>query len=57
MTGKSEGKGASALKLIIGAGGIYAAFLYYGTLQEAVFTFTAPDGTKFVSAWFLNALG
>lgn len=46
-----------ALKLLIGAGGIYAAFLYYGTLQEDVFHYKAPDGTKFTQAWFLQALG
>ena len=46
-----------AVKLIIGAGGIYAAFLYYGTLQEDVFHFTAPDGSKFKAAWFLQSLG
>ena len=46
-----------AAKLIIGAGGIYAAFLYYGTLQEAVFHYVAPDGTKFKAAWFLQTLG
>ncbi len=46
-----------SLKLIIGAGGIYAAFLYYGTLQEDVFHYVAADGTKFKAAWFLQALG
>eukprot|EP00599_Poterioochromonas_sp_BG-1_P006500 CAMPEP_0173149930 /NCGR_PEP_ID=MMETSP1105-20130129/10633_1 /TAXON_ID=2985 /ORGANISM="Ochromonas sp., Strain BG-1" /LENGTH=339 /DNA_ID=CAMNT_0014064919 /DNA_START=281 /DNA_END=1300 /DNA_ORIENTATION=+ len=46
----------SALKLLIGAGGIYAAFLYYGTLQEDVFHYKAEDGTKFTQAWFLQAL-
>jgi hypothetical protein len=45
------------LKLLIGVGGIYAAFLYYGTLQEDVFHYKAADGTKFTSAWFLQALG
>jgi UDP-galactose transporter B1 len=44
------------LKLIIGAGGIYAAFLYYGTLQEDVFEYKATDGTRFKAAWFLQAL-
>jgi hypothetical protein len=44
-------------KLIIGAGGIYAAFLYYGTLQEDVFHYRAVDGAKFKSAWFLQFLG
>ena len=47
----------SALKLIIGAGGIYAAFLYYGNLQEDVFHYKSSDGTKFNQAWFLQALG
>lgn len=37
----------SAVKLVFGAGGIYAAFLYYGTLQEDVFHYKAADGTKF----------
>lgn len=45
-----------SLKLIIGAGGIYAAFLYYGTLQEDVFHYKAADGTKFTQAWLLQAL-
>lgn len=45
------------LKLLIGAGGIYAAFLYYGTLQEDVFHYKAADGSKFKQAWFLQALG
>jgi UDP-galactose transporter B1 len=34
-----------------------AAFLYYGALQEDVFHYTALDGTKFKSAWFLQAVG
>jgi hypothetical protein len=45
------------LKLLIGAGGIYAAFLYYGTLQEDVFHYKAADGSKFKQAWFLQSLG
>jgi len=44
------------VKLIFGAGGIYAAFLYYGTLQEEVFHYKAADGTKFKAAWFLQTL-
>ena len=47
----------SSIKLLIGAGGIYGAFLYYGTLQEDVFHYKAADGSKFKSAWFLQALG
>jgi hypothetical protein len=46
-----------AAKLFIGAGGIYAAFLYYGTLQEDVFHYVAADGSKFKAAWFLQTLG
>jgi UDP-galactose transporter B1 len=45
-----------SMKLMIGAGGIYAAFLYYGSLQEDVFRFAAPDGATFKQAWFLQVL-
>ena len=45
-----------AIKLLIGAGGIYGAFLYYGSLQEDVFRYTAEDGTLFTQAWFLQVL-
>lgn len=44
------------VKLLIGAGGIYAAFLYYGSLQEDVFRYTAEDGSTFKEAWFLQVL-
>ena len=44
------------VKLLIGAGGIYGAFLYYGSLQEDVFRFVAPDETSFKQAWFLQVL-
>ena len=46
----------AAVKLLIGAGGIYAAFLYYGTLQEDVFHYKSASGAKFKEAWFLQAL-
>ena len=45
-----------SMKLVIGAGGIYAAFLYYGAMQEAVFSFEGKDGNKFKAAWFLQTL-
>jgi len=45
-----------AVKLLIGAGGIYAAFLYYGSLQEDVFRYKAADGSTFKQAWFLQVL-
>lgn len=54
---ESTGGLPDAVKLIIGAGGIYAAFLYYGTLQEDVFHYVAADGSKFKAAWFLQTLG
>jgi len=43
-------------KLLIGAGGIYGAFLYYGSLQEDVFRYVAADGGKFTEAWLLQVL-
>mmetsp|Transcript_47700 Transcript_47700/g.103768 ORF Transcript_47700/g.103768 Transcript_47700/m.103768 type:complete len:318 (+) Transcript_47700:81-1034(+) len=42
--------------LLFGAAGIYASFLYYGSLQEDVFAFQAPDGTSFKDAWFLQVI-
>lgn len=49
---------SEALKLLWGVGGIYIAFIYYGSLQEDVFihTSSAGDGTKFKQAWFLQVL-
>jgi solute carrier family 35 (UDP-galactose transporter), member B1 len=44
------------VKLIIGAGGIYAAFLYYGSLQEDVFRYKSAAGEFFKQAWFLQVL-
>jgi len=54
----SESKGLNdSMKLLIGAGGIYAAFLYYGSLQEDVFRYvSAKDSSKFTQAWFLQVL-
>ena len=46
----------SSIKLLIGAGGIYGAFLYYGYLQEDVFRYVAEDGSSFKQAWFLQVL-
>mmetsp|Transcript_11599 Transcript_11599/g.25924 ORF Transcript_11599/g.25924 Transcript_11599/m.25924 type:complete len:325 (-) Transcript_11599:85-1059(-) len=45
-----------SIKLLIGAGGIYAAFLYYGSLQEDVFRYATEDGTTFTQAWLLQVL-
>lgn len=53
----SQSKGMpDAVKLLIGAGGIYGAFLYYGSLQEDVFRYVAADGSSFKQAWFLQVL-
>ena len=53
-----EHRNMEALRLLFGAGGIYAAFLYYGTLQEDVFRHesSSGDGSKFRQAWFLQAI-
>jgi len=55
-TGEQNSTRGDAYKLIFGAGGIYLAFLYYGSLQEDVFNFEANDGSKFEAAWFLSFL-
>lgn len=44
------------VNLLFGVGGIYAAFLYYGSLQEDVLTYRAADGSKFKYSWFLQIL-
>jgi len=44
-------------KLLFGAGGIYAAYLYYGSLQEDVFSYThKTTNEKFSYAWYLQTL-
>jgi len=47
---------SKSIQLIIGAGGIWASFIYYGSLQEDVFRYEAADGSKFSMAWFLQVL-
>lgn len=56
MTSKPSQGLPDSIKLLIGAGGIYGAFLYYGSLQEDVFAYTAEDGSSFKQAWFLQVL-
>lgn len=46
----------AGLKLLIGAGGIYAAFMKYGLFQEEIFSTTDKDGNKFKQVWFLQVL-
>lgn len=46
----------SAIKLVVGIAGIYAAFLYYGSLQEDVLTFKAANGEKFKYSWMLQVM-
>lgn len=45
-----------ALKFLFGAGGIWSAYLYYGSLQEDVFRYRGTDGEAFTQAWFLQFL-
>jgi len=42
--------------LILGAVGIYTAFLYYGSLQEDVFDFEDHSGSRFTQVWLLMAI-
>lgn len=51
-----RGELPDSMKLLIGAGGIYSSFLYYGSLQEDVFQYKAEDGSTFQQAWFLQVL-
>lgn len=44
------------VKLLVGALGIYGAFLYYGIFQEDVFNYKSKNGSKFKSVWFLNVI-
>lgn len=44
------------LKLLFGIAGIYASFLYYGSLQEDVLTYKDENGEKFKFSWFLQVL-
>lgn len=50
---KKEG---SIVQLLLGAGGIYACYLYYGTLQEDVTSFKNADGARFDYPWLLNGI-
>lgn len=52
----AAGTRSRAVQLVIGAGGIWASFIYYGTLQEDVFRYEAADGRKFTQAWYLQVL-
>mmetsp|Transcript_11413 Transcript_11413/g.16056 ORF Transcript_11413/g.16056 Transcript_11413/m.16056 type:complete len:421 (-) Transcript_11413:23-1285(-) len=54
--GLPEKKSTKAFQLLFGIGGIYGAFLYYGSLQEDVFRFKNADGKTFQFAWFLQFL-
>mmetsp|Transcript_25283 Transcript_25283/g.58930 ORF Transcript_25283/g.58930 Transcript_25283/m.58930 type:complete len:324 (+) Transcript_25283:75-1046(+) len=44
------------VQLLVGAGGIYGAFLYYGSLQEDVLSFKSPSGHSFEYSWFLQVI-
>jgi len=53
---RAKGEFSDATKIFIGAGGIYTAFIYYGSLQEDVFLYKAEDGRAFTYTWFLTVL-
>eukprot|EP01061_Rhynchopus_euleeides_P046729 TRINITY_DN899_c0_g1_i2.p1 TRINITY_DN899_c0_g1~~TRINITY_DN899_c0_g1_i2.p1 ORF type:complete len:367 (+),score=130.40 TRINITY_DN899_c0_g1_i2:43-1143(+) len=53
---KNVEKKGTLLQLLWGAGGIYACFLYYGSLQEDVFRYKSETGEKFKYIWFLQVL-
>ena len=52
----SSGGATKTLELLFGAGGIYAAFLYYGSLQEDVFRYAREEGDMFTHVRFLQVL-
>ena len=53
---KNVEKKGNMMQLLFGAGGIYACFLYYGTLQEDVFRYKNAAGEGFKYIWFLQVL-
>eukprot|EP01059_Diplonema_ambulator_P034874 TRINITY_DN802_c0_g1_i1.p1 TRINITY_DN802_c0_g1~~TRINITY_DN802_c0_g1_i1.p1 ORF type:complete len:355 (+),score=104.03 TRINITY_DN802_c0_g1_i1:76-1140(+) len=53
---KNVEKKGTLPQLLWGAGGIYACFLYYGSLQEDVFKFASEDGEKFKYVWCLQVM-
>lgn len=45
-----------SMQLVMGALGIYAAFISYGVAQEKLYSHQSPDGTIFRSVWFLQVV-
>jgi solute carrier family 35 (UDP-galactose transporter), member B1 len=45
-----------ARQLLVGAAGIYGAYLYYGNVQEDLFRYRSVGGTGFTYVWFLQVL-
>jgi len=43
-------------QLLFGVFGVYAAYLYYGIVQEELFRFRSADGGAFRYAWFLQVM-
>jgi solute carrier family 35 (UDP-galactose transporter), member B1 len=43
-------------QLLLGASGIYAAYLYYGVVQEDLFRYRSKSGTGFSFVWALQVL-
>lgn len=44
------------IQLLLGSAGIYASFLYYGSLQEDVLTYRSASGEKFNFPWLLQVI-
>lgn len=51
----NRGRGTFS-QLVIGALGIYVAYLYYGDIQEDIFRFEDKGGERFTYVWFLQML-
>ncbi len=47
-----ENGNSNIFKLLLGAGGIFTAFTYYGVMHEEIF----EKSTGFTQAWFLQAV-
>ncbi|GMI16436.1 hypothetical protein TrLO_g9257 [Triparma laevis f. longispina] len=46
----------STVKLLIAVIGIWFSFIYYGSLQEDITSYTSSSGAKFTTPWFLQLI-
>jgi UDP-galactose transporter B1 len=47
---------SETLKLLFGAAGVYATYLFHGYVSEDLFRYRAADGTGFSYVWYLQVL-